>query len=293
MKRTSTRTDGATVTIIGSGDAFNSGGRGNACYLVEDRRGAFCVDFGPTALMNLKKRGFDLDRLDGVFLTHLHGDHFGGLHLLFIDCQYRAWRKRPLFIAGPRGTEKKVEAWYKLAYGKAGSRREFETRYIELEPNQSALIAGRRVRTFPAAHMEPKDGALHLRFRLDGVTLGFSGDTDWNEDLIPLAKGADLLVCECTNEEAGPDGHLGWDELRPKLTSLAARKIVLTHLGERMRQLSTRLQAPRVVFADDQAVFRVTPAARTASTPSRQLHAARKRRLAQSNAHRTGRGQSD
>ncbi len=287
MKRTSQKTDGATVTIIGSGDAFNSGGRGNACYLVEDSRGAFCVDFGPTALMNLKKRGFDLDRLDGIFLTHLHGDHFGGLHLLFIDSQYRAWRKRPLFIAGPRGTEKKVEAWYKLASGRAGSRRQFETRYIELEPNQTALIGGRQLRTFQAAHMEPKDGALHLRFRLGSVNVGFSGDTDWSDNLLPLADGADLLICECTNEEAGPDGHLGWDELRPRLAELRAKKIVLTHLGERMRSLSKKLHAPRVVFGEDNTVFRVAPSVKHVASPGRQLQAARRRRLAQSLGHDT------
>lgn len=253
------------VTVIGSADAFNSGGRGNACHLVEDGAGAFCVDFGPTALMGLKARGFEPDRLDLVMLTHLHGDHFGGLHLLLIDAQYRALRSRPLTVLGPVGTRRRIESWYRLAYGSAASKRQFETRYVELAPGQDATVLGRRVRGFPAQHMGPRDGALSLRVRTGGATLAFSGDTSWSEALPALCRGADLLVCDCTEERGSSGQHLSWEVLEPRLTLLAARRILLAHLGPGTRQLASGTGSPRDTrFAEDgdSILLRGRPAAR-------------------------------
>lgn len=247
-----------SVTVIGSADAFNTGGRGNACFLVQDGEGAFCVDFGPTALLGLQRAGFDPADLDAVFLTHLHGDHFGGLHLLYIDAQYRAARRRPLVVGGPVGTEQRVEEWYRLAYGEAGARRRYRTRYLEWAPGAAARAAGRSVRTFAAAHMRPEDGALHLRIRAGERELAFTGDTAWNPNLPALADGADLLVCECTDVEHAEDGHLSWRELQPKLSELRARQIALTHLGPAMRARAKRIKAPAGVrFAEDGMVLRL------------------------------------
>ena len=66
------------VTALGSADAFFSAGRGHTCWLIEDDKGAYAVDFGATGLMALKRLRFDPDRLQAVHFTHLHGDHIGG-----------------------------------------------------------------------------------------------------------------------------------------------------------------------------------------------------------------------
>ncbi len=246
-----------TVTVVGSGDAFNSGGRGNACYLVQDDKGAFCVDFGPTALAGLKRIGFDPLDLDAVFLTHLHGDHFGGLHLLYIDAQYSAQRRRPLHIGGPVGTGRRLETWYGLAYRGAAARRAYQTLYHEWAPGKEVAAAGRRIRTYAAAHMKPRDGALHLRIGAAGRQVAFSGDTAWHEGLCALARRADLLLCECTDLQPAKDGHLSWAVLEPELPKLKARRIMLTHLGAAMRAAAPSLKAQRVSFADDGLVCRL------------------------------------
>jgi ribonuclease BN (tRNA processing enzyme) len=247
---------GAQLTILGSGDAFSSGGHGNACYLVEDAAGAFCVDFGPSALMNLKRFGHSPDALDLVLLTHLHGDHFGGLHLLFIDFQYDSRRRRPITIAGPPGTERKVEAWYRLAYGRAGRARTYETRYVELRPGERQRLGTRRVEAFAANHMRPRDAAMHLKVTTGGATLAFSGDSGWSPALPALAAGADILVCECTELEPHSGQHLSWQELSARLGELPARQVVLSHLGREVRARAARSRTRSVIFARDGMSFR-------------------------------------
>ena len=76
------------LTIIGSGDAFGSGGRFNTCFLLETAKGTLLVDCGASSLVALKARGVDPNAIDGILLSHLHGDHFGALPFLLLDAQF-------------------------------------------------------------------------------------------------------------------------------------------------------------------------------------------------------------
>ena len=67
------------LQFIGTGDAFGSGGRFNTCFLVESSGLRFLIDCGATSLTALNRFDVDPDSIDAVFISHLHGDHFGGL----------------------------------------------------------------------------------------------------------------------------------------------------------------------------------------------------------------------
>lgn len=238
------------LTVLGSANAFSSGGRGNAAYLVDDPRGAFTVDFGPTALRALRALDREPEAIDAVLLTHLHGDHFGGLHLLFIDAMYRSRRRRALTVAGPPGTARTVEAWIALAWGRAARRRRpFALRYVEYAPGSAVTVAGRRVRVFAARHQSPPEVSTCLRVETGGRTLAFSGDTRWTEELVELSRGADLFVCECTGALPTPK-HLSWVELAPQIGRLEARRILLSHLSDASRR-ALRTKRGRVRPAED------------------------------------------
>ena len=48
----------------------------------------FLIDCGTTTLIGMRRLGLDPNDIDMVCVTHLHGDHFGGLPWLLIDAQY-------------------------------------------------------------------------------------------------------------------------------------------------------------------------------------------------------------
>jgi len=98
------------LTIIGSGDAFGSGGRFNTCFMVEAGERKVLLDCGASSLPALKARGVEPNSIDGVILSHLHGDHFGALPFLLLDWQHHAKRERPLTIVGPPGTKARLDA---------------------------------------------------------------------------------------------------------------------------------------------------------------------------------------
>jgi ribonuclease BN (tRNA processing enzyme) len=258
------------LTVVGSGDAFNSAGRGNACYLVDDGTGLFCVDFGPTALMGLKRLKVEPNEVDAVLLTHLHGDHFGGLHLLIVDAQYRGRRGKPLVIAGPAGTERRVRDWCQLAYAGLLEKLRFPLEFREWAPGATHQVGSWTVHTFPARHMAPPEAPLHLRVEADGGTVAFSGDTAWSDALVRAADGADVMVCECTEWTTESDQHVSWDVLRDRLHELRARQVVLSHLGEVVRRRAPRATRGmrKVCFADDGKVFTVRARAARRARPS-------------------------
>ncbi|MBI2544488.1 MAG: MBL fold metallo-hydrolase, partial [Candidatus Rokubacteria bacterium] len=97
------------LQFLGSGDAFGSGGRFQTCLLVRGEGGALLIDCGASSLIAMKRAGVDPGEIGWVLLTHLHGDHFGGVPFMVLDAQFSR-RTRPLVIAGPPGTRARVEA---------------------------------------------------------------------------------------------------------------------------------------------------------------------------------------
>src|SRR3974390_307635 len=93
--------------FIGSGDAFGSGGRFNTCFLVSGPGCLLVIVCGAPSLVALKRAAVDPASIDAVVVSHLHGDHFGGLPFLLLDGQFSR-RTRPLTVAGPPGTARRL-----------------------------------------------------------------------------------------------------------------------------------------------------------------------------------------
>ena len=93
-----------SVRFVGSGDSFGSGGRFQTCILVDGDGTRFAIDFGTSSLIALNQQGIEHNSIDAILLTHLHGDHCGGVPFMLVDAMLGARRRRPLTIAGPRDT---------------------------------------------------------------------------------------------------------------------------------------------------------------------------------------------
>jgi len=239
------------LTIVGSGDAFGSGGRCNTCFWLETARGALLVDFGASAPPALKARELDPNRIDAIVLSHLHGDHFGGLPFLLLDYQFLLRRERPLLIAGPPGAKDRIDAALEAFFPKStGSKWKYVWRVEEIPVGVETEVLGHTIVTAELLH---QSGAPSTALRLsDGEKIfAYSGDTEWTGALLPIARAADLFVCECY-AYAGPlPGHLTWDVLQPKLPALAAKRTMLTHMNPSMLARLDEVRRAGVLLAED------------------------------------------
>src|SRR6185503_3467713 len=222
------------LTIVGSGDAFGSGGRFNTCFFVESATGTLLVDCGATSLVALKAHGLDPNRIDGVVLSHLHGDHFGALPFLLLDAQFLAQRQRPLLIAGPPGTRARLDAALEVFFPRSTANKwRFSWKVMEIAVAVPSRVLDHSIVTAEVIH---QSGAPSTALRLsDGSkTFAYSGDTEWTDALLPIAKDADLFICECYAYAGKLTGHMTWEILQTKLAALAAKRTMLTHMNPSM-----------------------------------------------------------
>src|SRR5579862_5084911 len=89
------------IRFLGSGDAFGSGGRYHTCFLVTASATRFLIDCGASSLIALKRFEVDPNSIDIILVSHLHGDHFGGLPFFLLDAHLVSRRTRPLTLVGP------------------------------------------------------------------------------------------------------------------------------------------------------------------------------------------------
>ena len=205
------------LTIVGCGDAFGSGGRFNTCFWLETAKATLMIDCGASALVALRALGLDHNCVDGVVLSHLHGDHFGGLPFLLLDAQFLARRERPLVIAGPPGTRARLDQAVEVFYPRATANKwRFSWRVEEIEVGRPTDVLGHEVTTTEVKHYS---GAPSTALRVsDGKKIfAYSGDTEWVEALVSVADGADLFIVECYGYSGELTGHLTWEILKPRL----------------------------------------------------------------------------
>lgn len=223
------------VTIAGSGDAFGSGGRFQTCIALgpDDPRSPShtLIDCGATSAVALRQQGFDLNAVETVLVTHLHGDHFGGIPFLVLDGQFRR-RTRDLTVVGPPGTQRRLNEAMEVSFpGSTKADRRFAVRVLE-HSERTPWTADR----FTATPYEVRHaaGAPSYALRVDeagsAASVAYSGDTEWTDALIDVSRGTDLFLCE--GYAPNPvRWHLDLASLGEHRDELDTRRLILTHLS--------------------------------------------------------------
>jgi ribonuclease BN (tRNA processing enzyme) len=219
------------VRFLGTGDAVGSGGRFQACIQVLAGDQNFLIDCGATSLTALKRFGVDPASIDLILVSHLHGDHFGGIPFLVIDAQFGR-RVRPLQVAGPPGIATRIQEALEVFFpGSSQTRRKFQTKVYEIPEGGNTLLGALAVRPYGVVH---PSGAVSyaLRVEVGGKIIAYSGDTEWTDPLLQAARGADLFICEAYYFRKKIKYHLDYETLLEHRSQLGCRRIILTHMNQ-------------------------------------------------------------
>lgn len=113
------------------------------------------------------------------------------------------------------------------------ARRKFVTEFLQLAGGQTTEIGSTRVTALEVTHAS---GAPSFAFRVEvaGRTIAYSGDTEWTDALIPVARGADLFICEAYYYEKDIPFHLNFRTLMEHRSKLDCDRIMLTHMSADM-----------------------------------------------------------
>lgn len=194
------------VFFVGVGEAFDEA-LPNTSLLVaaqgREGRRSLLLDCGFTAAHAYWRQAPDPAGLDGLIISHFHGDHSLGAPALVL----RLWqegRTRPLAVAGPPGVAERFAAVLDMAYPSLRGRLAFALEFTELRPGQAAEVAGVQVSCAEPEHSPP---CLALRLDEPGAALFYSGDGRPTPATEALARGCSLAVHEAYGLEPDIPGH--------------------------------------------------------------------------------------
>ena len=218
------------ITVVGSGTVVPSLQRRQSCVVVRAGGETLVFDLGSGAVRGMLRAGLDPYSVDRIFFTHFHPDHtVDAVPLLFaINHGAQGKRARPLRVAGP---EPFVGFWASLmkVWGEwmAG---DYTTLVSELplECPSPIELANCWLSWAPAEH-RPES----IAYRLDsgGGAFVYTGDTEYSEAVMGLARGADTLLIECAVPDDAPmPGHLTPSDVARIASEAGVKRVVLTHI---------------------------------------------------------------
>jgi len=221
------------LQFLGSGDAFGSGGRFQACFMLRGTDGQVLIDCGASSLIAMKRAGVDPSEVGWVLVSHLHVDHCGGVPFLILDGQFSR-RTRPLVVAGPSGLKDRIETAMEVGFpGSTQVTHRFTTDFLELPERLTSQIGPALVTPFVVDHASGAP-SYALRVEYGGKVIAYSGDTAWTEVLVEVARGADLFICEAYFSDKKIKYHLDYQTLRDNRLRLDCRQVILTHMSQDM-----------------------------------------------------------
>lgn len=194
------------VAFCGTGSPVPSPERGEACTAVIAGGKVFVFDAGEGAGRTLTMTGMPLGMVEGVWLTHLHSDHFEGLGNLALQRWAGTSASTPLPVFGPTGVEEvaaginsayRIDSTYRIAHHgpETVPPSGFGLKAAAIVPGVVYDRGGVRITAFPVNHA-PVSPAYGFRVEWQGRAVTLSGDTAPTPSLVAAAKGSDMLVSE-------------------------------------------------------------------------------------------------
>lgn len=217
-----------SLRVLGCTGGWSAPGTACSGYLVTGSGTRIWIDAGSGTFAEFLKHE-TLDRLDGIWISHLHPDHCVDLTQVWQAVRYGAMRDEPLPIFGPPG----LAEWLQAAVGDPIGVSVLDSgafRVHQLSARGVYSIGDAQLTAIEVEHNPPTFG---VRLRLGGRMLGYSGDTGPCPGLDDIAAGADVFLCE--SYLSLPNSKPSTDVMTPEGAALAARNgdarlLLLTHL---------------------------------------------------------------
>jgi ribonuclease BN (tRNA processing enzyme) len=254
------------LTVLGSGTAVPHARRASAAHWVQTAHGSLLLDASAAAVHRMAEERLDWPNLDAIWISHFHLDHLGGLAPLLFGIRHAPQvqtRSKPLNIYSGAGLEKLLRAM-----DEAGSfklfKQKFPVQFREVAAGESfTILEGLRASVCKTPHTSE---SLALRLEdADGGVLVYTSDTGYSPQLSEFARGAGVLLIECSFPRAKPvEKHLELADAMRVAREAAPRKVLLTHLypewdGIDIEAEAAKLWDGEVTGATDGLRLRIEP----------------------------------
>jgi ribonuclease Z len=283
------------LIFLGTTGCIPTPGRGMPAIAIRREGELMLFDCGEGTQRQMLRARLSPMKLDAIFITHLHGDHFLGLAGL-VQTMSLQDRMRPLQVFCPLGEGDRLRSYLEIPrYTPI-----FEIQIEELKAGEVVERKGYRILTAEPEHSAPqlayalvedeRPGKLNAAKAISlGVKPGpdfaklkagnpvrlpggrvvrpeevvgpkrrgrkvvYTGDTLPSDSLVELARGADILIHECTladelKEKAEETLHSTPAGAAEVARRAGVKQLVLVHVSPRYEDPSILLEQARAIF---------------------------------------------
>jgi len=138
------------LTILGSGSALPTLKHNPPAQVLNVQEKLYLIDCSEGTQVAMRKAKIKIQRINQIFISHLHGDHYLGLPGL-LSTYSLLGRKNPIDIFSPVGLKSAIELHFKIS----GSQPGFPIQFHELEIDDKTLVFENKqlgVWAFPLNH---------------------------------------------------------------------------------------------------------------------------------------------
>jgi len=188
------------------------------------------LDPGPGALVHSINEGLDPQKLNAVFVSHSHPDHYTDAEVLIEAMTHGTTRKRGVLAAaksvlsGSPTCEASISKYHQ----------QMPAQKIEAKPAIKFQVNNLDVLVTEARHTDPD--AVGFRFETEEFgSFAYTSDTEYFEGISKYYNGVRLLVL-CVMRPAGKPwkGHMTTNDAIKIVEATRPEKAVLTHFGMQM-----------------------------------------------------------
>ncbi len=288
------------VFILGSNSAIPAYGRHPTSQVVNHNEKLFLIDCGEGTQMQMSHYKIKRSKINHIFISHLHGDHYYGL-IGLITSYHLMQRVEPLHLFCPKGLSEIIELNFKYS----DTRLKFELLFHEIDCESSNIIFENEqlsITTIPMQHRISCCGFLFKEKKherkiisqklaeykipvseipsikkgndlvLNGNTIknaeittgaepsrsyAYCADTLYNEKILPIINGVDLLYHEATfmdesEERASLTFHSTTTQAATMAKKAMVNKLLIGHFSAKYPELELMAEEAKKVFPETQ-----------------------------------------
>jgi ribonuclease BN (tRNA processing enzyme) len=241
--------------VLGKSPSWQDAGGACSGYLVEVGETSVLIDCGNGVFGKLREQ-IDYVDVDAAVISHLHADHWLDLVPYSYALTY-APRQQPVPVHTWPGTDTPARPrliapqgaaeTFRRVVGAWGNDDLIENAFVleEYEGGQAVEIGPITASFHPVPHFID---TFAINLSSDGNKITYGADSRPGEELVEVARDADLLLVEATlprPERTGIRGHMTPEEAGDHAKRAGVKRVVITHLSDELGDEWAREQAER------------------------------------------------
>ncbi len=214
------------IIVLGASGTFPRAGGACNGYLVRHGSTNILIDMGTGVLSRLYEWLSPGD-LTALIITHLHPDHFLDIYPYRYFLEFCARDKLPLPVFAPAGASDYIQRLFnETDPAKFGEVFDFS----DLQGVAGRNVGGLVLTSHDVPHLKPTYG---MTVEAEGRRIFYTSDTAFDESLVTIAHGVNLLLAETTLTAAQADtpvAHMTTTEVGKLASAARVDRLLLTHI---------------------------------------------------------------